>query len=194
MADHVQRLIQSTCDSIRTGCMVTLVGGFRRGKCYGHDVDLLITHPIVGEEKHLLHQIINYLKENLINYEIQAASNWAISNQKNTMDHFEKAFCIYKLKTKEPSITSQEGKDWRAVRVDLIMVPYNEYPFALLGWTGTKHFEREIRRYSSTEKRMVLNSHGLFSLDSNKSFSATCEEDIFKLLDLDFIPPSLRNF
>ena len=29
-------------------------------------------------------------------------------------------------------------RSWRAVRVDLVVSPYSQFPFALLGWTGSK--------------------------------------------------------
>lgn len=28
--------------------------------------------------------------------------------------------------------------NWKAVRVDLVVTPCSEYPYALLGWTGSK--------------------------------------------------------
>lgn len=37
------------------------MGGFRRGKKTGHDIDLLITHPTEGKEK-ILPQILPHLK------------------------------------------------------------------------------------------------------------------------------------
>ncbi len=33
-------------------------------------------------------------------------------------------------------------RDWRARRVDLIISPASQYPYALVGWTGSKHFNR----------------------------------------------------
>jgi hypothetical protein len=42
-------------------CVIELVGGFRRDKQTGHDIDLLITHPVDGEENGILTKIIETL-------------------------------------------------------------------------------------------------------------------------------------
>lgn len=31
-----------------------------------------------------------------------------------------------------------EVKDWKAIRVDLIIAPFEQYAYALLGWTGSR--------------------------------------------------------
>lgn len=56
------------------------------------------------------------------------------------MDHFQKCFLIVKLK-KDQVVGQQAeqrcGKDWKAVRVDLVAPPAECYAFALLGWSGS---------------------------------------------------------
>jgi len=49
-----------------------------------------------------------------------------------------------------------------ARRIDLIISPIDQFPFAILGWTGSRQFIRSIRLYSEREKQMKLSSHGLF--------------------------------
>ncbi|XP_048474566.1 DNA-directed DNA/RNA polymerase mu isoform X3 [Rhincodon typus] len=53
-------------------------------------------------------------------------------------------------------------KDWKAVRVDLVVAPFSQYAYALLGWTGSQLFERDLRRYAKHFKHMSLSSHSLF--------------------------------
>lgn len=31
-----------------------------------------------------------------------------------------------------------EDKDWKAIRVDLVITPFEQYAYALLGWTGSR--------------------------------------------------------
>ncbi len=45
-------------ESVSPDCIIELVGGFRRGKQTGHDVDLLISHPELGREKEILSKTI----------------------------------------------------------------------------------------------------------------------------------------
>ena len=56
--DNLKNII---LDEVNKDCFIELVGGFRRGKQTGHDVDILVTHPVLGEETDLLLKIIHAL-------------------------------------------------------------------------------------------------------------------------------------
>lgn len=63
------------------------------------------------------------------------------SRQVDALDHFQKCFLILKLhhqRVDSDKSIQQEGKTWKAIRVDLVMCPYEQYAFALLGWTGSR--------------------------------------------------------
>lgn len=45
-------------------------------------------------------------------------------------------------------------------RLDLIITPHEEYPFCLLGWTGSKQYLRFLRQHAGN-CNMYLNSHRL---------------------------------
>ncbi|XP_008574082.1 PREDICTED: DNA-directed DNA/RNA polymerase mu isoform X2 [Galeopterus variegatus] len=114
----------------------------------------------------------------------------------HTMDAFERSFCIFRLPQPPETTVGDPPRPcpaWKAVRVDLVVVPISQFPFALLGWTGSKLFERELRRFSRKEKGLWLNSHGLFDPEQKVFFHVTSEEDIFKLLGLEYLPPEQRN-
>uniref|UniRef100_A0AAQ6A2I0 DNA-directed DNA/RNA polymerase mu n=1 Tax=Amphiprion ocellaris TaxID=80972 RepID=A0AAQ6A2I0_AMPOC len=84
-------------------------------------------------------------------------------------------------------------RQWRAVRVDLVVSPISQFAFALLGWTGSKLFERELRRWAGHEKAMSLSSHALYDNKQSRYLRAASEEEIFAHLGLEYIPPSERN-
>lgn len=84
-------------------------------------------------------------------------------------------------------------RQWRAVRVDLVVSPITQFAFALLGWTGSKLFERELRRWAGHERGMSLSSHALYDNKQKRYLRASSEEEIFAHLDLEYIPPSERN-
>ncbi|XP_036183028.1 DNA-directed DNA/RNA polymerase mu isoform X6 [Myotis myotis] len=114
----------------------------------------------------------------------------------HSMDTFEQSFCIFRLP--RPPGTAKGGTwsahpSWKAVRVDLVVAPISQFPFALLGWTGSKHFERELRRFSRKERGLWLNSYGLFDPEQKTFFQAAAEEDIFRHLGLAYLPPEQRN-
>lgn len=170
-----------------------------RGKSQGHDVDFLITHPQEGQEVGLLPRVLCYLKkQGLVLYQQHRRcgdhAHWM--RQSHNMDTFESSFCIFRLL--RPSGAAVGGPQrpspsWKAVRVDLVVVPIGQYPFALLGWTGSKHFERELRRFSRTERGLWLNSRGLYDPEQKAFVHVAAEEDIFRHLGLAYLPPEQRN-
>ncbi|XP_030598578.1 DNA-directed DNA/RNA polymerase mu isoform X2 [Archocentrus centrarchus] len=95
--------------------------------------------------------------------------------------------------SKDYLMKAASGRLWRAVRVDLVVSPISQFAFAVLGWTGSKLFERELRRWAGHEKDMSLSSHAVFDNKQNRYLRATSEEEIFAYLGLEYIPPSERN-
>lgn len=61
-----------------------------------------------------------------------------------------------------PRTLANEARSWTARRVDLIISPYSQYYYALVGWIGSKQFNRDIRTYAEREMNMKLSSHGLY--------------------------------
>ncbi|XP_064222799.1 DNA-directed DNA/RNA polymerase mu isoform X4 [Aotus nancymaae] len=106
--------------------------------------------------------------QGLILYHQHQHSRWESPTrlaQQSHMDAFERSFCIFRLpQPPGAAVGGSPGScpSWKAVRVDLVVVPISQFPFALLGWTGSKLFQRELRRFSRKEKGLWLNSHGLF--------------------------------
>ncbi|XP_052590390.1 DNA-directed DNA/RNA polymerase mu isoform X3 [Peromyscus californicus insignis] len=199
-AEALQQLVAAAVRQTLPGATVTLTGGFRRGKLEGHDVDFLITHPEEGQEVGLLPRVMSQLqRQGLVLYHQYHRSHLDSAHllrQNYTMDAFERSFCILCL-PQPPHAALVGGLQpcpaWRAVRVDLVVTPSSQFPFALLGWTGSQLFERELRRFSRQEKGLWLNSHGLFDPERKTFFHATSEEDIFRLLGLKYLPPEQRN-
>ncbi|XP_053124977.1 DNA-directed DNA/RNA polymerase mu isoform X2 [Hemicordylus capensis] len=200
-AEAIGQVVQKAVEQFLPGASVTLTGGFRRGKQSGHDVDLLITHPEEGQEGLLLY------------HSSQRNTFYALEEQEmldsstSTMDRFERSFSIFRLDylsggiqrgagSQEPgSIMSGFGatRSWKAVRLDLVVTPYSQFSFALLGWTGSKNFERDLRRFCKQEKKMALNSHALYHMEQKIFLAAASEEEIFQHLGLEYIPPEERN-
>ncbi|XP_069444303.1 DNA-directed DNA/RNA polymerase mu isoform X4 [Ovis canadensis] len=191
--ETLQQVVEAAVTQALPGATVTLAGGFRRGKLQGHDVDFLITHPQEGQEAGLLPRVMCYLKEQglVLYHQHQHSQQGDLTQQSHTMDAFERSFCIFRLPQPPGAAVGGAQKPcftWKAVRVDLVVAPISQFPFALLGWTGSKvgsvlqglalgsgaggsaetwslfpqHFERELRRFSRKEKGLCLNSHGLF--------------------------------
>ncbi|XP_032100273.1 DNA-directed DNA/RNA polymerase mu isoform X4 [Sapajus apella] len=140
-----------------------------------------------------------WLPQGLILYHQHQHSRWESPThlaQQSHMDAFERSFCIFRLPQPPGAAMGASPRScpsWKAVRVDLVVVPISQFPFALLGWTGSKLFQRELRRFSRKEKGLWLNSHGLFDPEQKMFFHAASEEDIFRHLGLEYLPPEQRN-
>ncbi|XP_063461767.1 DNA-directed DNA/RNA polymerase mu isoform X12 [Pan paniscus] len=198
--DALQQVVEEAVGQALPGATVTLTGGFRRGKLQGHDVDFLITHPKEGQEAGLLPRVMCRLQDQgLILYHQHQHSCWESPTrlaQQSHMDAFERSFCIFRLPQPPGAAVGGSTRpcpSWKAVRVDLVVAPVSQFPFALLGWTGSKLFQRELRRFSRKEKGLWLNSHGLFDPEQKTFFQAASEEDIFRHLGLEYLPPEQRN-
>ncbi|XP_048642463.1 DNA-directed DNA/RNA polymerase mu isoform X2 [Marmota marmota marmota] len=193
-AEALQQLVETVVGQVLPGATVTLTGGFRRGKLQGHDVDFLITHPEEGQEAGLLLRVMCHLQSQHQASCLETPTH--LVQRSHTMDAFERSFCIFRLP--QPPGAALGGvlkpcSAWKAVRVDLVVAPISQFPFALLGWTGSQLFERELRRFSRKEKGLCLNSHGLFDPEQKTFFHVVSEEDIFKHLGLKYLPPEQRN-
>jgi len=91
------------------------------------------------------------------------------------------------------SIRTQEGR-----QVDLRIVKPEQFPAALMYFTGSKE-HNVVLRQRARERGLSLNEYGLFELDDDgdTNFDApidySSETDIYEELDLNFIPPELRE-
>ncbi|XP_072333719.1 DNA nucleotidylexotransferase [Scyliorhinus torazame] len=218
-ADAVGQIIENIVKECTPDASLTLTGGFRRGKEIGHDVDFLISCLKEGKHENLLHKTVSKLDiQGLLLHcdfvEATLEKRKLPSKKYDAMDHFQKCFLILKLnkalvknrvlsapsvsavrptnKEAEPEVNTKI-KDWKAIRVDLVVVPAQQFAYALLGWTGSRQFERDLRRYTNYEKNMMLDNHGLYDKKKKVFLKAKTEEEIFAHLDLEYIEPWERN-
>jgi len=75
-------------------------------------------------------------------------------------------------------------------QVDLRIVKKEEFGSALLYFTGSKNFNIKLRQLA-IKKGFKVNEYGLFK--KNRLICGKTESEIFKKLDLEFIPPEMRE-
>lgn len=75
-------------------------------------------------------------------------------------------------------------------QIDLRAVAKNEYPTALLYFTGSRGFNIAIRSHAK-KKGLKLNEYGLFR--GKKRINVAHEKDVFEKLGLPFIKPEARE-
>lgn len=76
------------------------------------------------------------------------------------------------------------------MRADLRVVTPEQFPYALLHFSGSKEHNTALRSRAK-EFGFKLNEYGLF--EGDKNIACASEADIYKRLGLHFIPPELRE-
>ncbi|GAN06532.1 DNA polymerase beta [Mucor ambiguus] len=181
--------------SINSECFVVPVGGYRRGKTKNGDVDLIIS----SKNAENMRGFLNKLTQRLIEKDYLKHKLWHSTDIKNLahaerpssvggrqqFDNFEKCFCAFL----QPSTGIHR-------QVDLIcVVNPDELATAILGWTGSRQFERAIRDYAKKEKNMSLNSQAIhFEQNGKKNrFVVHSEKDAFDIIGMPYLEPEFRN-
>ncbi len=85
------------------------------------------------------------------------------------------------------SLITNEG-----IQVDLRVVDEGSFGAALAYFTGSK--EHNIRlREMAVRKGLKINEYGIFDVKTEKKLDGDREGDVYKILDMSYIPPELRE-
>ncbi|CAG8529541.1 4446_t:CDS:2, partial [Ambispora gerdemannii] len=124
-------------------CTLTPVGGYRRGKEFNGDVDVIVTHPVEEAATQLLPRIIDklsqkgYLKYKMWHgHTVPRHKMYGRTVPKHNI--LDKCICAFY----HPSAKLHR-------QVDIIIAPHSLYPTAVVGWTGSRQFERSFKLYAS---------------------------------------------
>ncbi len=109
---------------------------------------------------------------------------------KEIMDYFVKFPRIDQVLMKGETKTSVQLDD--GLQVDLRVVPKKSFGAALQYFTGSKEHNVSLRS-RAIKKGYKLSEYGLFTKKTGKFLSGETEEDIYKKLGLQYIPPELRE-
>jgi len=154
--------------------VVEICGSYRREKPFSNDIDVLISKK--GKEDILynhLERFVNKLRKPL-------KSN---GNKPLIVD----SMTDKKIKTKYMGFSKLGENHIR--RIDIRFVPYDSYYYAILYFTGSGEFNQKMRNIAK-RKGYKLSEYGLF--DKTNNIVVTSERDIFKKLDMEYLPPRLR--
>ena len=161
--------LQRILQSIDPKAELTIAGSYRRGLPESGDIDILLTSP--NESTYQL--LIDTLKQDSYLMEHLAEGP-------------KKYMGLSKLKN---------HRKYR--RIDIMFTSTNEYPFAILYFTGSKDFNTKMRQealnqgYSMNEYSLTCVEEG--SQDKKlENASFLQEKDIFNFLQIDYVEPSKR--
>lgn len=68
-----------------------------------------------------------------------------------------------------------------------------EFPFAVLHHTGSTHFNITMRQ-EAIRKGFSLSEYEFKTIDSNRVLKVNSEENIFRHMNIPYVPPQNRNY
>ncbi|MGO9953468.1 MAG: DNA polymerase/3'-5' exonuclease PolX, partial [Dissulfurispiraceae bacterium] len=109
---------------------------------------------------------------------------------KEVMRTFVRLPCVSDVIMQGPTKSSVVIKE--GLQVDLRVVNKESYGAALGYFTGSK--EHNIRlREMAVRRGLTINEYGIFRVKDNRKLGGEKEEDVYKILDLPYIPPEMRE-
>ncbi|MFI5335116.1 MAG: helix-hairpin-helix domain-containing protein, partial [Chlamydiales bacterium] len=115
----------------------------------------------------------------------------ATSSPQSVVDWFVTAHWVDSIISKGPSKASVRLKK-SGQQADLRVVSEEQFPFALMYFTGSKEHNIRLRQRTLT-KGFSLSEYGFEAADKKEAIKLLTEEEIYNFLGLDFIPPELRE-
>ncbi|KAI0321488.1 Nucleotidyltransferase [Amylostereum chailletii] len=181
--EAIHRTIVAELDAVQPGCVSTVVGGYRRGKAECGDVDTVFTHPDPETVKGLCAALVGRLRAQGRVTHVLHLSRFHPHNplRHRHWDSLEKALTVFVA----------PGTALRR-RVDLIFAPPETYWTAVVGWTGSQMFERDLRSVAK-KQGMKFDSSGITRRRDSRLFYPRSEKAVFDLFGLPWIDPTLRN-
>ncbi|OAP58417.1 hypothetical protein AYL99_07507 [Fonsecaea erecta] len=153
-----------------------IVGGYRRGKAFSGDVDVILSHREASKTQDLVVEVVRSLEEEgWITHTLTLHTTTSDRGQATLpfrggtshghgFDSLDKALCVWQdphYASEDPEATADDtGPAARKTnpnihrRVDIIVSAWRTVGCAVLGWSGGTTFQRDIRRF-------VRKTHGL---------------------------------
>ncbi|PYH43108.1 NicO-domain-containing protein [Aspergillus saccharolyticus JOP 1030-1] len=170
----------STHQAVAGGVECIITGSHRRGKASSGDVDLILTHRDESATKNLITEVLRSLEtEGWITHTLVLHAGHSARDQQTApykadagesavqrkmFDSLDKGLVVWQDPPPPPSRASPAGETRNTNphrRVDIIISPWRTVGCAVLGWSGDKTFERDLRRFAKKERGWKFDSSGV---------------------------------
>lgn len=168
----VREVVMALDPSIR----MEVTGSYRRQTPSSGDIDILVTHPD-GLSESLFQTVIQTLRSN-----------------KYLLDDFA-------FGTKKYNGVCRLPRFKHARRIDIMVTPIEQFPFALLYFTGSQKFNIALRNHALS-MQLSLNEYGLKHTDDKPGVHAKGEflkrvfqdeKEVLAFLGVAYVPPEKRE-
>ena len=182
-AGMIEDVVKKAALNINPGLQAFACGSYRRGKPTCGDVDVIVSHPDGKSHEGVMVKLLESLKSiGFLTDDLTLADN----------GQHRKYLGVCKL----------PGENTKHRRLDIIVVPYNEWACSLLYFTGSDYFNRSMRLLAK-KNGMSLSEHslnkGVIRKGTEKIFEGTplpvfTEKDVFDYLGLEYREPHERDW
>ena len=182
-AGKIEEVVKKAALSINPGLEAFACGSYRRGKPTCGDVDIIVSHPDGKSHEGVMSKLLESLRTSgFLTDDLTLAEN----------GEHGKYLGVCKL----------PGESTKHRRLDIIVVPYNEWACSLMYFTGSDYFNRSMRLLAK-KNGMSLSEHslntGVIRKGSEKIFDGTplpvfSEKDVFDYLGLEYREPHERDW
>lgn len=149
-----------------------IVGSFRRGATDSGDIDMLVKMPNAVSSSETLEAFQRYL---------------------HYLQGIEYVTDVLAIGPKKFMGISRLSKKTKARRLDVLLTPEEEYPYAILYFTGSDKFNVALRK-KALERGYTMNEHGMKPISRGTPVPrVTSEKDILAFLGYKYIPPKERQ-
>lgn len=161
-----ESLLKKMLAKVDASAELTIAGSYRRGCQDSGDIDVLIK----SEDKNTYNKFIEKLKA--LKYLVE---DLAYGNKKYNG-------------------ISRLGASGTGRRIDIMYTKPDEYPFAILYFTGSGDFNKKMRE-EINEMGMTINEYSLKDIETKKKVTHTfkVEKDIFDYLNMLYVEPTERS-
>lgn len=165
-----EKKLKSIIEKIDGKYKFCICGSYRRGLPSSGDIDILVTFP---DEKGKLSHTIDH-----ISIIVSALEEKGILTD---------TLALGKKKYMGIGLLDRTHR-----RVDIRYIEPSSWGAGMLYFTGSKQFNINIRNQVK-DKGYLLNEWGIWNKKTGKYVPAETEKDIFKILDIKYVPPEKRS-
>ena len=166
----IQKVLKHSLKMMNSGLVLTICGSFRRERAESGDIDCLITHRDINtsDNSKMLGDIVK-----------------GLTNVGFLVDHLtENGGTKYMGLCKVAEVPR---------RIDIRVIPWESYPFAILYFTGSKNNNTNMR-IAAKKKGYKLNEYGMESILDHKMVKCSSEQEIYEFLGMKYLTPKERDY
>ncbi|XP_023616574.1 DNA polymerase beta isoform X4 [Myotis myotis] len=178
---QMQDIVLNEVKKVDSEYIATVCGSFRRGAESSGDMDVLLTHPSFTSESNkqpkLLHRVVEQLQK--------------VCFITDTLSKGETKFMgVCQLPSKN------DGKEYPHRRIDIRLIPKDQYYCGVLYFTGSDIFNKNMRTHA-LEKGFTINEYTIRPLGvtgvAGEPLPVDSEKDIFDYIQWKYREPKDRS-